>query len=375
MKEKNALFRQRLQLTIVLFAGMVLLQACTGTREVGILADALDKSTAPMAQRVSTLKSQHTGLATSYNQLRSLTVLSYNFLQTQICAAAASDVKASLYQAEARAHVALSADFDTAFESIVPSITESLEPVQAEIDRQQSLVPARSPGISSASLPDQIARTVFASLVQQRDSLRLQYVFRMRDGLQEVYEDAGEQLASDVATQIREINALESRCGESSLIRQQLESGIGPDVLAPEAQYQVLEAYLVQISSASSALKLYAETNTLFGSNGLMRLLATSAVTAMTGVTQAGQPSGQSSSKGNPASTDLAASVAGAIRDSDTTFAEPRAFIEDFTAATGLDETPQLFDAVVDSLAAEAGQNAIAAIEAVKSEASSEAVN
>ena len=359
---------------LVLAIGVLMLQGCAGTKEVGLVADALEHSTPLMTQRVSTLKTQHVRLSASYNQLRSHTIESYQNLQEQQCRSLARQSRASLYEAEADAHLFLQTEFDKATARIEPAINDGLAALQTEIDRQFDLKEQQQRSNSAMPLPGQHADIVLIALLQQRDSIRLRLVFRALDGLKEALSAAHGELNTYVQGQLQGIATVESQCIDSGAIRAAIVAVIGDEAAPPESQYELAEAYLAQVTTAAKSLKLYSETNNLFGSRGLLRVFTGGVVSGLSGVDQA--PAASDDGTPAQASTlrDALESVSGSLP------APLRGLFETFSRAgileaTDLDQIAEAFNNVVENQETAAEESVESTVEAAKTEADAQVSN
>lgn len=350
---------------------VIVLQGCAGTKEVGLVADGLEGSTPLMAQRVATLKKQHVDLAASYNQLRSHTVATYQALQEQHCRALAQQSRASLYEAEADAHVFLQTEFDKATDLIAPAITDGLAALQAEIDRQHNLKAQQQRSGSAMPLPGQYADIVLVALLQERDSIRLRLVIAAVSGLQSALSDARGELGTYVQEQLQRIAAVESQCIEGGAIGAAITTAIGDETVPPEGQYELTEAYLAQVAMAAQSLKLYSETNNLFGNRGLLRVFTGGVVSGLSGVDQAPAASDDGSPPQASTLRDALESVSGSLP------APLRGLFEMFSRtgllqATGLDQIAQVFGNVVENQETTAEESVEPIVEKAKSDADEE---
>lgn len=270
------------------------LQACVGSPELKVVANALETSTPSMSERVINLKMQHVGMAESYNQLRSYAIDTHTDLQKQFCAAYEQEALASLYAGEAMVISDLQVQFDIALDGISATVTQGLAGLENEIDRQQLLIERNSASTGAALLPGQYSRLVFVTLVAERNQLQTKGVIDIVSGLQEVLKEARAALNAYVEEQEKEILNIKFQCISTSVLRTDMLVRLGDEAVSNQEQYEIVEQYLVQVAAVSKSINLYVETNSLFGSNGLMRVLISGAVTGLTG----GAP--QPSSDGAP---------------------------------------------------------------------------
>ena len=261
----------------------IVMHACTGTKELKLVAEELETSSTHASEHFANLKNQHTGITKSFNQLHTLTQETYGKFQSQVCNTFTQEAYVSLYKAKLGALEKLDKQYNRALDLIVPNINHGLSGLQSEIDRQLRLIEQNTKKDGITTLQGQYSREIFLALVSERDLLRVQGLLLAITEFQKIMREAMGRLDNYEETQKQEIEKREEQCKANPKIRTNLLAKLGSIATSPEEQYRSVEDYIKYVSLAAKSIKFYTETNSLTDSNGFLFKLFESVITGLTG--------------------------------------------------------------------------------------------